>query len=92
MAAKIIVQLSKRRGVDRYTPYNSRSAPGRSTRGKPQALFTIDAEARSTLHSVVSSDVAADGWRFVIPSITPGESSALVVLQDWEAQVAKLNY
>jgi hypothetical protein len=57
--------------------------------GKPESLFTIDAEARSTLHSVVSFDVSADGSRFVIPSVTPGESSALVVLQDWEAQVAK---
>ena len=59
--------------------------------GKPEALFMIDAEARSTLHSVVSFDVSPDGSRFVIPSITPGESSALVVLKDWEAQVAKLN-
>ena len=59
--------------------------------GKPEALFTIDAEARSVLHSVVSFDVSADGSRFVIPSITPGESSALVVLQNWEAQAAKLN-
>jgi Tol biopolymer transport system component/DNA-binding winged helix-turn-helix (wHTH) protein len=59
--------------------------------GKPEALFTIDAEARSTLHSVVSFDVSADGRRFVIPSLTPGESSALVVLQDWEAQVGKPN-
>jgi len=59
--------------------------------GKPVALFTIDAEARSTLHSVVSFDVSADGSRFVIPSLTPGESSALVVLQDWESQVAKSN-
>jgi len=25
----------------------------------------------------------------VIPSMTPGESSALVVLQDWESLVAK---
>ncbi|HXB69309.1 MAG TPA: winged helix-turn-helix domain-containing protein [Candidatus Acidoferrales bacterium] len=58
--------------------------------GKPEALFTIEAEARSTLHSVVSFDVSGDGSRFVIPSITPGESSALVVLQDWESQVAKL--
>jgi eukaryotic-like serine/threonine-protein kinase len=57
--------------------------------GKPEALFTIDAEARSTVHSVVSFDVSADGSRFVIPSMTPGESSVLVVLQDWEAQVAK---
>jgi Tol biopolymer transport system component len=59
--------------------------------GKPEALFTIDAEARSTLHSVVSFDVSADGSRFVIPSITPGENSTLVVLQDWESQLAKLN-
>jgi Tol biopolymer transport system component len=59
--------------------------------GKPEALFTIDAEAFSTVHSVVSFDVSADGSRFVIPSITPGESSALVVLQDWESQVAKSN-
>ena len=59
--------------------------------GKPEALFTIDAEARSTLHSVVSFDVSADGSRFVIPSVTPGESSTLVVLQDWESQVAKPN-
>ena len=57
--------------------------------GKPEALFTIDAEARSTLHSGVAFDVSADGSRFVIPSITPGESSALVVLQDWESLVTK---
>ena len=61
------------------------------TRGKPEALFTIDAEARSTIHSVVSFDVSDDGSRFVIPSIIPGESSTLVVLQDWESHVAKLN-
>ena len=59
--------------------------------GNPEALFTIDAEARSTLHSAVSFDVTADGSRFVIPSITPGEHSALFVVKDWEAQVAKLN-
>ena len=52
-------------------------------------LFTIDAEARAAIHSVVSFDVSADGTRFVIPSMTPGESSALVVLQDWESLVAK---
>jgi Tol biopolymer transport system component/DNA-binding winged helix-turn-helix (wHTH) protein len=55
--------------------------------GKPEALFTIDPEAYATVHSVVSFDVSADGSRFVIPSITPGESSALVVLQDWESQL-----
>jgi Tol biopolymer transport system component/DNA-binding winged helix-turn-helix (wHTH) protein len=59
--------------------------------GRPEALFTIDPEAFSTVHSVVSFDVSADGSRFVIPSITPGESSALVVLQDWESQLAKSN-
>ena len=57
--------------------------------GKPEALFTIDPEARATLHSTVSFDVSADARRFVIPSLTPGESSALVVLQDWESLVAK---
>jgi dipeptidyl aminopeptidase/acylaminoacyl peptidase len=57
--------------------------------GQPEPLFTIDAEARATTHSVVSFDVSADGSRFVIPSMTPGESSALVVLQDWESLVAK---
>jgi hypothetical protein len=57
--------------------------------GKPEPLFTIEAEARATVHSVVSFDVSADGSRFVIPSITPGESSALVVLQDWESLVRK---
>jgi Tol biopolymer transport system component/DNA-binding winged helix-turn-helix (wHTH) protein len=57
--------------------------------GQPEPLFTIDAEARATIHSVVSFDVSADGSRFVIPSMTPGESSALVVMQDWESLVAK---
>jgi len=38
---------------------------------------------------VVSFDVSADGSRFVIPSMTPGESSAIVVMQDWESLVAK---
>ncbi len=57
--------------------------------GQPQPLFTIDAEARAAIHSVVSFDVSADGSRFVVPSMTPGESSALVVLQDWESLVAK---
>jgi eukaryotic-like serine/threonine-protein kinase len=62
---------------------------GKVRAGQLEPLFTIDAEARATMHSVVSFDVSADGSRFVIPSITPGESSALVVLQDWESLVAK---
>ena len=61
---------------------------GRVRAGRPEPLFTIDAEARAAIHSVVSFDVSADGSRFVIPSMTPGESSALVVLQDWESLVA----
>ena len=56
--------------------------------GKPETLFTIDPEARSTLHSVVAFDVSPDGSRFVIPSMTPGDSSAILVLQDWESLVA----
>ena len=59
--------------------------------GSPKALFRIDAEAYAILHSPVSFDVSADGRRFVIPSVTPGESSSLVVLQDWESQAAKRN-
>ena len=42
-----------------------------------------------TREDLRSFDVSADGSRFVIPSITPGDSSALVVLQDWESLVAK---
>jgi hypothetical protein len=57
--------------------------------GLPVPLFTIDAEARATNHSVVSFDVSADGSRFVIPAMTPGEGSALAVLRDWESLVAK---
>ena len=62
---------------------------GRVRTGKPEPLFTIDAEARATIHATASFDVAADGRRFVIPSVTPGESAALAVLQDWESLVAK---
>jgi hypothetical protein len=65
-----------------YLPAGVRAA-------KPEPLFRIDAEASSTVHAVVSFDVSADGRRFVIPSMTPGESSALVVLKDWESLVTK---
>jgi eukaryotic-like serine/threonine-protein kinase len=57
--------------------------------GRPEPLFTIDAEARAAIHSVVSFDVSADGSRFLIPSMIPGDASAVVVLQDWESLVAK---
>lgn len=62
---------------------------GKVSAGKPEPLFTIDAEARATIHAIASFDVSADGTRFVIPSVTPGESSSLVVLQDWESLLAK---
>jgi dipeptidyl aminopeptidase/acylaminoacyl peptidase len=61
---------------------------GKVRTGQAEPLFTIDPEARAAIHSVVSFDVSADGSRFVIPSMTPGQSSALVVLQDWESLVA----
>jgi probable HAF family extracellular repeat protein len=64
-------------------------AGGKVRAGQPQPLFTIDAEARAAIHSVVSFDVSSDGSRFVIPSMTPGERSAIVVLQNWESLVAK---
>lgn len=57
--------------------------------GQQKPLFTIDAEARAAIHSVVSFDVSSDGSRFLIPSMTPGESSALVILQDWESVLPK---
>jgi len=57
--------------------------------GNPDPLFRIDVEATATVHSVASFDVSPDGRRFVIPWMTPGESSALVVLKDWESLVAK---
>jgi hypothetical protein len=38
---------------------------------------------------VVSFDVSAEGSRFVIAPMTPGESSALVVLQDWQLLMLK---
>lgn len=62
---------------------------GRVRAGQPEPLFLIDAEARAAIHSIVSFDVSPDGSRFVIPSMTPGESSAIVVLQNWESLVAK---
>jgi serine/threonine-protein kinase len=62
---------------------------GRVRAEQPEPLFTIDAEARAAIHSVVSFDVSADGSRFVIPSMTPGASSALVVLRDWESLAGK---
>ena len=54
-------------------PLTSRSSEVPAAR-QPEPLFTIDAEARAAIHSVVSFDVSADGSRFVIPSMTPGES------------------
>jgi hypothetical protein len=57
--------------------------------GQPAPLFTIDAEARAAIHSVVPSTFPRNGRRFVIPSMTPGESPAIMVLQDWESLVAK---
>jgi hypothetical protein len=56
--------------------------------GQPEPLFTIDTEVLSANHTVASFDVSADGSRFVIPSMTAGESSAPVVSQDWESPVA----
>ena len=59
---------------------------------KPEALFTIDPEAYSTLHSPASFDVSPDGSRFVIPSMTPGDSAALVVLQEQLAESGRLDW
>ncbi len=53
--------------------------------GPAKALFTISAEARAAIHSVLGFDVSADGNRFVIPVVTSPESPSLVVTQNWEA-------
>ena len=45
--------------------------------GNPEAMFTIDHEARTTIHSMASFDLSPDGSRFVIPSMASGEKSRL---------------
>ena len=53
--------------------------------GSATPLFTISTEARAAIHSVVGFDVSADGQRFVVPVVAPGESPSIVVVQNWEA-------
>jgi len=53
--------------------------------GPATPLFTISTEARAAIHSVIGFDVSADGQRFVIPVVAPGESPSIVVVQNWEA-------
>jgi len=52
--------------------------------GSVTPLFTISTEARAAIHSIVGFDVSADGQRFVIPVVTPGEGPSIVVVQNWE--------
>jgi eukaryotic-like serine/threonine-protein kinase len=51
--------------------------------GRATALFTISAEARAAIHSVVGFDVSGDGNRFVVATAPEGPS--IVVVQNWEA-------
>ena len=53
--------------------------------GAATPLFTISAEARAAIHSVLGFDVSADGQRFVIPVVSSAEGPSIVVVQNWEA-------
>jgi hypothetical protein len=55
--------------------------------GGLEALFAISTEAKAGVHSTLGFDVSADGQRFVIPVVTTPESSSLIVVQNWEAQL-----
>jgi dipeptidyl aminopeptidase/acylaminoacyl peptidase len=57
--------------------------------GGAEPLFTISTEARATIHSVLGFDVSPDGQRFVIPMVAPGDGPSLVVVQNWEAALAR---
>jgi WD40 repeat protein len=61
--------------------------PDRVDVARPEPLFPIDPESRASVHSIPSFDVSSDGSRFVVPSMVPGESSTLVVLQNWETLI-----
>lgn len=53
--------------------------------GPAMPLFTISAEARAAIHSLLGFDVSPDGQRFLIPAVTSQEGPSLVVMQNWEA-------
>jgi Tol biopolymer transport system component/DNA-binding winged helix-turn-helix (wHTH) protein len=53
--------------------------------GPSKMLFSINTEARASIHSVLGFDVSADGQRFVIPTVSPAEAPSLVIIQNWEA-------
>jgi Tol biopolymer transport system component/DNA-binding winged helix-turn-helix (wHTH) protein len=50
--------------------------------GPATSLFTIGAEARGAIHSILGFDVSLDGNRFVIARAL--ESPSIVVTQNWE--------
>lgn len=53
--------------------------------GPSKLLFSINTEARASIHSVLGFDVSADGQRFVIPTVSRAEGPSLVIIQNWEA-------
>jgi Tol biopolymer transport system component/DNA-binding winged helix-turn-helix (wHTH) protein len=57
--------------------------------GEPSPLFAISTEARAALHSFMGFDVSPDGQRFLIPILTSSERSEIVVIQNWEAGLAR---
>jgi Tol biopolymer transport system component/DNA-binding winged helix-turn-helix (wHTH) protein len=54
--------------------------------GAATPLFSISTQARAGIHSIVGFDVSPDGQRFIIPAVDSPESTALVVIQNWEAR------
>ncbi len=56
--------------------------------GEPTPLFAIGVEARAAIHSISGFDVSHDGQRFVIPVVSPSKAPSLVVIQNWEAELA----
>lgn len=56
---------------------------------EPVALFPIGTEARAATHSLTGFDVSADGRNFLVPIVTSNERSEIVVIQNWESELAR---
>jgi Tol biopolymer transport system component len=58
--------------------------------GAPSSLFAISTDSRAASHAGhLGFDVSAAGQRFLIPTVTSPERSEIVVIQNWEAALAR---
>ncbi len=57
--------------------------------GRATPLFSISTEVRAAIHSLLNFDVSPDGQRFLIPAMSSPEGPVLVVMQNWEAALAR---